>query len=156
MSVISDISDAIYNALTADKPRNGFVDPLPSLAQGNIRAWTDAIAPSIASGTPTPSAWVAVTAFTNSWVNYGGTSGPVRYRKTPAGQVFITGRIKSGVVGSAAFTLPAGFLPLYAQRIPVVSEDVFAYVVISTTGTVTPMFAGNAWVELDGLTFFTD
>ena len=38
------ISDAIFNTLTADVPRNGFVSPLTDDAPGSIRSWCDAIA----------------------------------------------------------------------------------------------------------------
>jgi hypothetical protein len=47
--MMQDISDAIFAILTADKPRNGFTDPLSDVGSGSIHAWCDAIASQIFS-----------------------------------------------------------------------------------------------------------
>ena len=150
------IGDLIYDTLVADKPRNGFMDPLDAASQGNIHAWTDAIGPQIAAVVPVIPPWQAVTAFTNAWVNYGGVSEPARYRKLPTGQVVLGGRIKSGALGSGAFTLPSGYWPAYAVRFAVASADAFGEVVISTAGVVTPTAGDIGAFQLDGISFFTD
>ena len=54
--------------------------------------------------------WQTVS-FEHSWVNYGGSYGNAAYMKDAFGVVHLRGMIKSGTVGSSAFTLPAGCRP---------------------------------------------
>ena len=153
MSDISDVSDAIYNTLVADTPRNGFLVPLPPGAQGNIRAWTDAIAPSIVGAIT--SVWTAVGAFLNGWANYGSIWRPASYRKEGK-RVALAGMIQGGTMGVAAFTLPVGFRPLFQQMLPCDSGGAYGQVQIHTNGSVEPHVGVNTWVSLDGLSFYTD
>lgn len=89
----------------------------------------------------------------NSWVNFGGTRNPVGYYKDQNSRVYLRGVIKSGVVGSAAFTLPSGYRPANAEIFSVVSNDLFGAVNVLSTGDVTPAIGSNVYFSLDGISF---
>lgn len=92
--------------------------------------------------------------FTSSWVNYGAPYSNAGYQKDPNGWVRFVGVIKSGTVGSAAFTLPPGFRPVSAKALLTLSNGTTGRVDIGTDGTVTPVSpSNNASVVLDGLHF---
>lgn len=61
----------------------------------------------VSAWTPTP--WTSVT-FQNGWVNAGGSSSNVQYRKI-GDVVYLRGRMNPGSFGLPAFTLPSGFRP---------------------------------------------
>lgn len=93
-------------------------------------------------------------AFQNSWVNFGSGWKVATYWKDVFGFVHLAGLIKSGTVGSAAFTLPPGFRPDSAEMFAVSSNNVFGQVEIQADGTVTPMSpSNNTFVSLSGITF---
>ena len=93
-------------------------------------------------------------AFTASWVNYGSPYSNAGYFARPDGWVELIGVIKSGTVGSAAFTLPPGFRPASLKSLGTMSAGVFGRVDIGTDGTVTPIAPStNPSVVLDGLHF---
>jgi hypothetical protein len=66
------------------------------------------------------SAWTVISSFTNSWVDAGGALGvsTVRYRKDLFGNVQLVGTIKTGTIGSAAFSLPSGSRPFTTLFLP--------------------------------------
>lgn len=81
-------------------------------------------------------------AFANSWVNYGGSDMTARFRRIGK-VVYLTGTIKSGNSGSAAFTLPAGYRPSATLRIGTDAWDgtagrVDGLILITSAGVVTP------------------
>jgi hypothetical protein len=93
-------------------------------------------------------------AFTNSWVSYGAPYSNAGYVRTPDGWVELIGVIKTGTVGSAAFTLPPGVRPATSKPLGTLSNGVFGRVDIGSDGTVTPVSpSNNASVVLDGLRF---
>lgn len=97
-------------------------------------------------GTPT---WAAPT-FANSWVNYGAPYQAARYTKVN-GIVYLEGVIKSGVVGSAAFTLPAGFRPAAAIILPTQSSsgsNGLGRIDITSAGVVTPTAGDNSYFSI--------
>lgn len=61
-----------------------------------------------AAGIPGAQAWQAPTLL-NSWVNFGGSFATVAYYRDAVGIVHLKGRMKTGTVGTIAFTLPAGY-----------------------------------------------
>ncbi|HET9667277.1 MAG TPA: hypothetical protein VFP09_10990, partial [Desertimonas sp.] len=65
---------------------------------------------------PTP-AWTNVT-FTGTWVNFGGLTQATQYRKI-GDQVYVRGFVKSGTIGTSAFTLPVGYRPPALVRFPI-------------------------------------
>lgn len=97
-------------------------------------------------------AWTAVT-YTNSWVDFGGALGTVAYRKDAMGYVHLKGVMKNGVIGSSAFTLPAGYRPAADTRYACVSNNAFGVMAITSAGTCTPTVGSNASFSVDGITF---
>ncbi len=94
-------------------------------------------------------------AFTNGWGNYGAPYSNAGYVKDPTGWVRLTGVIKSGTLGSSAFTLAPGYRPAVAPGpFAVISNGALGRVDIGTDGTVTPQSpASNASVSLEGIVF---
>jgi len=149
----------------ADPASNNFPGGTPAVIQSQVAGWalrgdgTASLASATVTGAITRSgeAWAAPT-LTNSWVNYGSSYNGAAYRKDAQGYVHLRGLIKSGTVGSAAFTLPAGFRPgggtiLHAT----ISNSAIGRVDIATTGTVTPASpSSNGWVSLEGITFLAE
>jgi hypothetical protein len=91
-------------------------------------------------------------AFENSWANVSGR--PAAFWRDPLGFVHLRGRIDSGSVGDAAFTLPPGLRPPQAATFAVVSNDAMGAVEVGTDGTVTPVTpSDNTYVSLDGISF---
>lgn len=95
-------------------------------------------------------------AFQNSWVNFGGSSDVAGYWKDPLGFVVLKGVVKSGTVGSAAWTLPPGYRPVAKREFGTISNGAIGYVVVNTDGTVVPTTpSSNTSVMLDGIRFRT-
>lgn len=93
-------------------------------------------------------------AFANSWTNYGGGFNTAAFYKDSFEVVRLKGMIKSGTVGAAAFTLPAGYLPVGTTLFSSVSNGSTGRVDVFTNGIVVPTTpTSNAWVTLDGMTF---
>jgi hypothetical protein len=90
---------------------------------------------------------------TNGWVNNGGTTQAVGYWKDGSGAVHLQGIIKSGTVGAAAFTLPAGFTPAADQYFACVSNGVFGWAYVRADGTVIPQVGSNVYFSLSGMVF---
>jgi len=95
-------------------------------------------------------------AFTNSWVNFGGGWAGAAFWRDPLGFVHLRGLIKSGVVGSPAFTLPPGFRPKVNEPFVTISNGAVGRVDVLTDGTVVPASpSSNTWVSLSGIKFRT-
>lgn len=94
-------------------------------------------------------------AFTNAWVNWGAPNFAAGYWQDPFGFVHLQGVIKTGVVGSAAFTLPPGLRPAAtAGPYAVVSNGALGRVDVGADGTVTPIApSNNTYVSLQGIYF---
>lgn len=92
--------------------------------------------------------------FAASWAHYGSPYSNAGYLKRPDGWVELTGVIKNGTVGSAAFTLPPGFRPSSLKSLLTLSNGTTGRVDIGADGTVTPLApSSNLSVVLDGLHF---
>jgi hypothetical protein len=96
---------------------------------------------------------IAVTAFSNSWANYGGAAIAAGYYKTADGIVHLTGTIKSGTSTLVAFALPAGYRPAGLLYQSVYSAGADAFVAVSAGGDVTPFTSDNSLFCLDGVSF---
>jgi len=96
-------------------------------------------------------------AFQNSWVFFGAPYSQAGYYKDPIGVVHLVGVIKSGTVGSPAFTLPPGYRPEVTPGPFAVfsgSANSIGRVDVGTDGTVTPQLpSSNASVSLEGISF---
>jgi hypothetical protein len=107
--------------------------------------------------------WTSVS-FTNSWVDYG--SYPAcAYRKDANGYVHLRGLMKSGTLGSSAFTLPTGYRPsgtlIFQGRSNVTSTWGVANagrLDITSTGTVVPHSSNcnNGYVTLEGIVYLAE
>lgn len=97
-------------------------------------------------------AWTDVDAgvgFENSWVNFGGTAQDLEYRKHADGMIQIRGRIKTGSVGSTAFTLPTGYRPPDTLNFAADSNGAFGNLQIVAAGTVTPVNGSNSYFAVN-------
>lgn len=98
-----------------------------------------------------PTDWVAVTAFSNAWVNFGATNEAAAYRKTADGsRVEINGCIRSGVIGATAFTLPAAYRPTLNYGFAVASNGAYGQLDVGSTGAVSPSVGSNVYFYLAG------
>lgn len=87
-------------------------------------------------------------AFTNSWVNFDATTTPgAQFRKTPWGDVQLRGLIKSGTLGTDAFTLPVGYRPVLST-----GEE---FMLINSNGTVNDNTA-RCQIGSDGKVYILD
>jgi hypothetical protein len=97
---------------------------------------------------------VYVSVFTNSWVNFGAVQTAYYYRS--GGRTYLGGRIKSGSIGSSAFTLLTDYRP-HPDDAPVnqpaVSNSLFGMCQVTTAGLVIPVVGSNIWFSLDGINF---
>jgi hypothetical protein len=93
--------------------------------------------------------------FQNAWVSFGAPYHPPAYWKDPLGFVHLRGVLKSGVVGSPAFTLPPGFRPpSTVGPLVVLSNNAVGRLDIGADGTVTPVAPSvNTWVNIDNIHF---
>lgn len=96
--------------------------------------------------------WIAPTLI-NSWVNFGGVTNPAGYYKDSAGIVRLRGSIKSGTIGTVAFTLPVGYRPAFQELYAVNSNNAFGAASISANGDVTAQTGTNVVFSIDGITF---
>jgi hypothetical protein len=98
--------------------------------------------------------------FKNSWVNWGPPFFDAGYWHDPMGFVHLQGIIKSGTVGSPAFTLPPGLWPAATAgpfSVNSNSTSGAGRIDVSSNGDVTPMLpAVNGWVSLHGVYFKAD
>jgi hypothetical protein len=93
-------------------------------------------------------------AFANSWVNFdAGTNQQAGFWKDDNGLVHLRGLVKSGVVGSVMFTLPAGFRPSALEIFAVPSNALFGVLYVASNGDVTLNSGSNTYASLAGVTF---
>jgi len=91
----------------------------------------------------------------NSWVNFGGGFRNAGYWRDAAGVIHLMGTVKDGTVDTAIFTLPVGFRPPLSGALvfPCVSNALFGYVEVQSTGDVVCKVGDNTFVSLDGISF---
>lgn len=95
-------------------------------------------------------------AFTNLWVNFGAGWQVAAFNRDPFGWVSLRGLIKTGTVGSAAFTLPPGYRPPLSETFVVNSNSAMGRVDVQADGQVIPQTpSNNAFVSLSGIRFRT-
>lgn len=107
-------------------------------------------------------------AYESGWVPYN-TDGTgdlyhgAGFRKDAAGIVHLRGLVKSGTINSPIFTLPVGYRPGTSpggnnhHLFPVLSAPGYGRLDLRPDGQVKPLSPStNAWVSLDGLTFFAE
>jgi hypothetical protein len=92
-------------------------------------------------------------AFGGTWANFGGSNEPALYWKDTSGIVHVGGIVKSGVIGTTIFTLPAGYRPQYAMIFAVSSNNLFGVCTINPDGTVVATAGSATYFSLSGITF---
>jgi hypothetical protein len=94
----------------------------------------------------------------NSWTNYGSGYSDAGYRKVPGGNIQLRGLVRNGSSANALiFTLPVGYRPPTAVRIPVnISSNIFGSLQIGADGTVAGSPGAVGYIFLDGVQFHTD
>jgi len=108
-------------------------------------------------------AWIEVgsggsaPAFANSWVNADAAQQTVAFTKDQWGWVEIKGQVDTGTNGTTIFTLPSGYRPPLDATFPSVGltglTPTAGFIVVDSTGTVTPTTMGNTLVSLNGIRF---
>ena len=102
----------------------------------------------------THNAWVSVTTFLGTWVNYGSGNQTVRYRKTPDGMVEIEGVLRAGSDG-ALFTLPPDYYSASYQRFAAISSNnTLASIIINTSGTVYVSNSDSTFLSVSGIRYY--
>lgn len=89
----------------------------------------------------------------NGWANNGGATSTAGYWIDGSGTVHVRGLVKSGTLGSAAFTLPAGLRPATDQYFANVSNGAFGYTIVHANGDVVPFAGSTTWFSLCGISF---
>ncbi|MBN8466161.1 fibronectin type III domain-containing protein [Corallococcus exiguus] len=92
-------------------------------------------------------------ALSSGWVATNPPRALPGYYRNGQGEVVLVGSIKSGTLGSTAFTLPAGFRPAAELHLPVASGSGTGMVRVTTDGAVTPLAGSTAEFSLDGVRF---
>jgi hypothetical protein len=95
-------------------------------------------------------------AFTNSWVNYGGTESICRFKQDVDGWVCLDGYVKSGADGTVIFTLPTHLFPATTKRFVCYQGNITTagYITINTAGEVIYNSSVSAsGVSLSGIRF---
>jgi len=122
----------------------------PAGAKGDTGAKGDPGVP------PATEAWKDVT-LEGAWLKYD-SDYAVRYFKDLSGVVHLEGAIKSGTLGTTAFTLPVGYRPAQYQYFAPLStggsnNPVLSELYVDPDGTFTPVVGNNAYFSLDGVSF---
>lgn len=82
--------------------------------------------------------------FQSTWVNFDITVyRGLRFWKDPVGMIHIEGVVKSGVVPSTIFILPAGYRPGAALAFPAHTNTGYGQVDVSATGNVVAQTGGT-------------
>lgn len=97
--------------------------------------------------------WTAPT-FANSWVDFGSPYPAAGFRLIGT-RVVMTGAIKSGTLGVAAFTLPTGYRPTGQVKAPSFSGNAAVYILISAAGAVIPEVGPATEMTLSAVNFDT-
>jgi len=108
---------------------------------------------------PARDAWTEVSAFQNSWVNYGDPYETAAYYKDQLGVVNLKGTVKDGYCGSRMFTLPTGYIPAKSIYFAVSGYNrADILIAINSDGWVFAQSGsactdGKSAISLDGISF---
>lgn len=91
--------------------------------------------------------------FAGAWVAFGSSDATPAFWKDPFGMVYLVGTLKSGVIGTTMFTLPAGYRPQKTLIVPAVSNGAFGICVINVDGTVVANAGNNTYFTISGIVF---
>lgn len=85
--------------------------------------------------------------FRDGWVHYNVGYQRARYRKK-GNEVFIEGLIRTGTVGTIAFTLPVGFRPAATLRFCSVRSAGIGIIDIDSSGNLTITAGSSSWTSI--------
>ena len=135
------------------------IEEVPTDMRPGVRvSYNTAVAVAIsllATGASTAESWHVIgstgePALAGTWIQAGNPHAPAGFYKN-GDQVYLRGRLMSGVSGTTVFILPVGYRPSYLLSFPV-SGALSGQATISTAGVVT--LVGNAGgINLDGIFF---
>ena len=93
----------------------------------------------------------------NDWANFSDTYNTAQYRKDASNLVHLRGLLKGGAT-NAAFILDPGYHPLrreiHSATVSGMPRKGSGRVDITTEGVVMIHTTGDAWVSLDGISFY--
>lgn len=95
-------------------------------------------------------------AFSGAWANYNtATHESAGYYKDPLGRVHLLGVVKSGVAGTAIFTLPSGYRPKLKEMFAVITggPDAIGRIDVGSDGIVTHVSGSTGYVQISGISF---
>lgn len=92
-------------------------------------------------------------AFQGTWVNFGSGYATAAFRKEENDVVRLRGMVKSGVVGTSIFLLPAGYRPAERLLFDTQSNSAVGRIDVIEDGRVDVLTGNNAWISLSGITF---
>jgi hypothetical protein len=115
----NDISDALTD----------IINELGSDPKGSEASLTARLA------TMDPTTWTAVT-FQNSWTDTGGPDAPPSKYRMVGDMTHLRFSCSTGLSGTVAFTLPAGFRPPHELRFAIDGAGAFGGAVVTTAGAV--------------------
>lgn len=93
--------------------------------------------------------------FAGAWVNSGAPYGPAKYWFDREGVVCLSGNVKSGVIGTKAFTLPLGYRPPFQVDRATDSNSAYGTLRLAANGDVIPQVGSNVAFSLEGVRFAT-
>jgi len=100
-------------------------------------------------------AWITPTLL-NAWVGYASGFSACGYMKDSLGFVHLKGRLKSGILYSPVFVLPAGYRPKETCFFAVESNIAYGTAYVETNGQVWARNGNNASFSFDGITFMAE
>lgn len=88
--------------------------------------------------------------FSGAWVDFDTTTfHGARFWKDPMGMVHMQGLVKSGVIGTTIFTLPAGYRPSNGLLLATISNGAIGRLDIAPTGNVVATSGNNTYFSID-------
>lgn len=145
-------------------------------SQEQMRATVNAVAADLGKMVPPPvpqwtilsvaSSGTPIGQLINGWLPFDSVRTPRLWRDGATRRVQLTGRVKSGTIGTvladALLLLPAGYRPAQPLTFAVASNDLFGEVIIGANSATSGCYdvlatvGSNAWVSLDGISFLAE
>lgn len=146
----------VSQPITADAEGRiaGWVDPSPLTTSVDVRYTVDGTLYTREVELPSavPEGWITPT-YLGTWVSYGAGFADAQYRRTSEGIVVLRGLIKSGTIGTSAFTLPVGYRPAFNTLFLSATSTGTGRLEVTSAGSVIPTNGSDVWFSLDNTVF---
>lgn len=96
--------------------------------------------------------WIDLT-LAGAWVTFGAPEDDPGYWRDSSGIVRFRGVAKSGTVPSTLTTMGEGFRPAGKRRFPVVSNNVFGYISVTSAGVITVEAGNNTYIDIAAINY---